>query len=222
MLGREATCMVDYSQNVLSTGNTPRGGKWFLINLQNTETRSGSTKKGADRPWWDMGLQQSDEEMLEVLYMELDPAANLARAKLLSMHVPSESAEEAAARAAAVAEAADSGEESGHVTNMYLYTATTDVTLVVEAVREAWREEPYEVDVPDYAWEQWRRAGDAALPMSLTQAAIQATVENTIYKWKQSPYLSGERLRVPDEVLHGDETETAIRLFNVDTGFYGL
>jgi hypothetical protein len=223
---------IDFSQRVLATGNTPWGGKWFIVNLKHTESRVDMTGEATSTTgdWWNKGLQQNDEEALTTMYMELDPPTGRVTSKLLSTREKLPVDEER--RAAAIQEAQQAGEESGFYTEMYLYEATTNVSLPVAAAMLAWGQQPYDPGFTDREWERVREMafhirdgemwGVEMHPQSPTQVAINTAVTSAIEKWKQAPVFSGQRLRIPDETLLDEESEVAVRIFDVDTGFYGI
>ena len=190
---------------VLDTGNTTWGGKWFTIQIHG----SGRNAGGGVQSWWDETPDPADDterEEPEFLYMELDPERGIVKAQLQTLREPPYTQQESAARAAARRAYAEGGEASGHIVDIYLYEATTDVKPVVESVMRAFRVDP-----------------DEYVPTTTpTQAVIAATVENTLHKWRQAPYKSGDHRRIPYEDRMRPSDEYAERLFNVDTSFHGL
>jgi hypothetical protein len=211
--------------SILDGGNTRQGGKWWLLDV----TAAPKLPGAASADLWsdDDDEEWSLREEPEFLYMELDPDANIAHARLVTSMQPPYTEEEAA-RTREFHERRRRGESDDRTAEIFFYDATTNVAPVVEEARGYWSREPQPWDpgVPAaraaHLLETTRAAGDEILGQSPSSAAIAATAYNTLYKWRQAPFLSGEKRVIPYADRFRDSDEYARLLFEVDEGFYGV
>lgn len=185
--------------SILDGGNTAWGGKWWALDL----TAPSKTPSGAVDSWL-TDEEETDTEAPEYLYMELDPAANIARARLVTTHLPLFT-EDVAAKSRAAFARQQRGETSGDTSDLYFYEATTDVGPAVAEALSRLRADPDQ-----------RISTETPV-----QAAITATVLNTLFKWRQAPFLAGDKHVIPIEDRFTKTDDYVRRLFEVDEGFHG-